>query len=103
MFYVYMIYSKSYDEFYLGSTDDLKRRYEEHKGGKTKSTRKAKDWKIVYYEAYLTYKAAKQREAKLKKSGKLYVNLKQRIRESFESDILSEGEALDRSPGKRRP
>ncbi|XHN46028.1 hypothetical protein O1Q81_02084 [Lonepinella sp. MS14436] len=85
MFYVYMLYSKDYDEFYLGSTSDLKRRYEQHINGLNQSTKKYKDLKLVYYEAYLTEQSARQREANLKRSGKAYTSLKQRIRESFET------------------
>ncbi len=97
-----MLYSRQYDEFYLGSTSDLKQRYQAHLDGKNKSTCKRKDWIVSYYEAYLTATSAKERESRLKRSGKAYVSLKQRIRESF-TDNLGEGEALDRSPSKRRP
>ena len=83
MYYVYVLYSTELDEFYLGSTTDLKRRYEQHKKGENKSTRKVSDWKVVYYEAYLAHATAKRREANLKRSGKAYVSLKQRIRDSF--------------------
>ena len=100
-----MLYSAEYDEFYLGSTTDLKRRYEQHKKGENKSTRKASDWKVVYYEVYQAHATARRREASLKRSGKAYVSLKQRIRAGFndQTDNLGEGEALDRSPSKRRP
>lgn len=83
MFYVYLLYSDSFDEFYLGSTRDLKKRFKQHQEGLNKSIRKAKDCKVVYYEAYLTEKSATQREANLKRSGKAYHSLKQRVRESL--------------------
>ena len=102
MYYVYVLYSKSLDEFYLGSTEDLRRRLQQHLNGENTSTKKATDWQVSYYEAYLSACAARRREANLKRSGKAYQSLKQRIRESFEGD-LGVGEALDRSPGKRRP
>ena len=101
MFYVYVLYSKSLDEFYLGSTTDLRKRFQAHEAGENRSTRKAKDWIVSYYEAYLTEYAVRKREANLKRSGKAYCSLKERIRETL--DNLGEGEALDRSPGKRRP
>ena len=103
MFYVYVLYSAKRDEFYLGSTNDLKRRFEEHKGSLNRSTKQVDDWIVSYYEAYLTYETAKRREARLKRSGKAYQSLKLRVRESLGTDNLGEGEALDRSPGKRRP
>ena len=102
MFYVYVLYSEKLNRFYLGSTKDLKRRVLQHKQGETRSTKHASDWILSYYEAYLTEQGVKQREARLKRSGKAYSSLKQRIRESM-TDPLSEGEASNRSPGKRRP
>ena len=102
MFYVYMLYSEELDQFYLGSTTDLKRRVVQHKKGENRSTKQASDWIVSYYEAYLTEQAVRQREANLKRSGKTYSSLKQRIRETL-TDNLGEGEALNRSPGKRRP
>jgi putative endonuclease len=101
MFYVYVLYSREQDEFYLGSTTDLKKRLASHRQGENKSTQKAQDWIVSYYEAYLTEYASKQREANLKRSGKAYHSLKLRIRTTL--DNLGEGEALDRSPSKRRP
>ena len=101
MFYVYVLFSQSFDEFYLGSTTDLKKRFKAHKEGLNRSTKKTDDWILSYYEAYLDEKSARDREANLKRSGKAYFSLKQRIRQSL--DNLGEGEALDRSPGKRRP
>ncbi len=78
MFYVYMLYSKELDQFYLGSTTDLKRRVVEHKRGENRSTKQASDWIVSYYEAYLTKNAVRQREANLKRSGKAYSKLKPR-------------------------
>ena len=104
MNYVYLLYSPSLDQFYLGSTADLKRRLLEHRTGRVRSTRKTNDWMVAYYEAYLTEQDARDRERALKRSGSVYVTLKRRIRKSLErAGHLGEGEAPDRSPGKRRP
>lgn len=101
MHYTYVLFSRSLNEFYLGSTCDLRERLKAHRVGMNRSTRKVDDWVVAYYEAYLTEHAARKREANLKRSGKAYSSLKERIRETL--DNLGEGEALDRSPGKRRP
>ena len=104
MYYVYLLYSKQLDRFYLGYTADLRRRLVEHKEGRNRSTSRTQDWMVAYYEAYLTRKAARAREAALKRSGGVYQTLKRRVRASMEeAGHLGEGEALDRSPGKRRP
>lgn len=51
---------------YVGYTKDLKRRVEEHRQQKTKSTRPRTPLKLIYYEACLDGKDAKQREKYLK-------------------------------------
>ena len=54
MFYVYCINSlDDNNRFYIGSTCDLRRRLEEHNAAKNRST-KNHQWKVVYYEAYVT-------------------------------------------------
>lgn len=65
MFYVHLLYSAKRDEFYLGSTDDLKRRFGEHKAGLNRSTKRADDWIIAYYEAYLRRGMKRQSGEKL--------------------------------------
>ncbi len=52
MHYVYILISKKDGKFYTGSTNDLKRRLDEHNGGKVESTRRRKPFKIIYYEVY---------------------------------------------------
>jgi putative endonuclease len=80
MHYVYVIQSdKKRDRFYIGFSDDLKRRLKEHNDGSNYSTRGNK-WRLVYYEAYLTRAAAIQRERVLKGDGRTRRHLMERIR-----------------------
>ena len=83
MYYVYLLYSLRLDEFYLGYSSDLKKRIWQHQSGKNKSTKQTDDWILAYYEAYLTESLARSRESKLKRSGKAYVSLKERVRKSI--------------------
>lgn len=53
---------------YTGSTADLKRRIEEHKLGKVKSTKNLLPLKLIHYEAYLLKEDALRREKYLKSS-----------------------------------
>ncbi len=80
MFYVYVLKSKKYDELYIGSTNDLKRRIIEHNTGKVESTKRKKPYKLVYYEAYGAEPDARIREKMLKLRGqarnKLLLRLK---------------------------
>jgi len=61
MYYAYILYSCKYDEFYCGYTEDLRKRYTEHKNGKVKST-KNRDMSLLFYEAFRSEKDARRRE-----------------------------------------
>lgn len=67
-YYVYVLQNKK-GQFYKGSTADLRKRMTAHNTGRVRSTKKEKPWKLVYYEAFLSKKAAKREELFLK-SGK---------------------------------
>jgi len=66
MWYVYLLYDKTQDRFYIGVTHDLKRRLAEHARGKTKTTAKMVDFELAYYEACRNEADAKDRERQLK-------------------------------------
>jgi putative endonuclease len=68
---------------YVGYTKDLKKRYRQHKSGHAQAT-KHKEWKLVYYEAYLSQDDARRREQKLK-DGRAKYQLLERIAESKEN------------------
>ena len=68
MFYVYLLERLDAKVYYLGYTADLKRRVKEHNGDYGSKTTKAYQWKLIYYEAYLTEKLAKDRERQLKRN-----------------------------------
>ncbi|MBI2113316.1 MAG: GIY-YIG nuclease family protein, partial [Candidatus Wildermuthbacteria bacterium] len=51
MFYVYVLESKKNGELYKGYTNNLAQRVEEHNQGLNFSTKSAKPWKCIYYEA----------------------------------------------------
>ena len=69
MFYTYILQSKKDGDLYIGSTTDLRRRFEEHNTGKVASTKHRKPFALLYYEAYLTEELARKRESSLKKRG----------------------------------
>ena len=83
MFYVYVLQSETDDEkFYLGSALELRKRLEEHNLGENTSTR-GHQWKLVYYEAYVSLAAARDREHKLKHNGRAKRVLMERIKASL--------------------
>jgi putative endonuclease len=54
MHYVYILQSELDEEFYIGKTADLKRRYSEHSRGQVESTKHRRPLKLLCYEAYHT-------------------------------------------------
>ena len=45
--YVYILYSSSLERYYVGITDDLENRLEQHNSGKGNYTSKGMPWKLV--------------------------------------------------------
>jgi len=83
MTYVYILKSKKDANFYIGSTNDLKRRMTEHNAGLVFSTKARTPFELIYYEAYKSEKDAKRREKNLKLRSRAFAQLKKRIRESM--------------------
>jgi putative endonuclease len=74
MHYVYVLRSHADGNFYVGYTNDLKRRFGEHQDGKVASTKGRLPVELVYYEACRTREDATKRENYLKTAwGKRYI------------------------------
>jgi putative endonuclease len=84
MFYVYVLISLQDKELYIGSTNNLVKRLEEHNSGKVPATRPRIPLTLVYYEAYAAEKGAREREAQLKLRGQARAQLIKRLRSSLE-------------------
>ncbi len=84
MYYLYILKSKKDGNLYTGSTNDLKRRFSEHNGGKVSSTKSQIPYILIYYESYANENDARRREFALKKDGKALGQLKRRISESLQ-------------------
>jgi len=66
MWYVYILLCDQ-KIFYVGSTNDLKRRIQQHRKGESKYTSKFSDIKFVYYEKQSSEKSARSRELQIKR------------------------------------
>jgi len=66
MHFVYLLYSKDFDSFYIGYTKNLEVRLDQHNSGLTKSTKAKKPWLLVYSELFATQLEALKRERFLK-------------------------------------
>ena len=76
MFYAYLLECQQDKSWYIGYTADLKRRIGDHqKGCGCRTTSMKKNWKLIYYEAYIEKQDAIGREKFLKSgSGRKYLN-----------------------------
>lgn len=84
MYYFYVLKSQETDNwFYKGVTRNLDRRLRQHNNGETLSSSPHKPFRLVYYEAYLTFDAALRREQSVKKSGSVWKPLMDRIKRSL--------------------
>ncbi len=84
MYYVYVIKSKETDQHYIGMTNNIQRRLEEHNNGNSHWTKSRGPFELVYYEAYRSLDDAKIREKKLKQFKNSYIQLKKRLFNSIE-------------------
>ena len=85
MYYVYFLQNEN-NELYYGSTNNLKRRLQEHNSGRTYYT-KGRYWKLIYYEAYLSEKDARNRKKQLKLHGQAFAQTKRRIKNSLSTNL----------------
>ncbi len=67
MFYIYILYSKTADKYYVGQTDNIENRLESHQTGISKYTSFVHDWKLAYSESFETRNEAIRRENEIKK------------------------------------
>lgn len=66
MFYTYILESQKTKRYYVGCTNDIKRRLLEHNNGISKYTRLYAPWMIKYSEIFDTLKKARHREKEIK-------------------------------------
>lgn len=81
-FYVYFLQSIKNGRFYVGFTNNLRKRIEEHNCGAVRSTKPYLPWKLIYYEACLNEQDARRRENYFKTVQGQRL-LKRRIKEYF--------------------
>ncbi|KPL01996.1 MAG: hypothetical protein AMJ90_07120 [candidate division Zixibacteria bacterium SM23_73_2] len=65
-FWVYILKSRTEDRYYIGSTQNLKKRLEEHNSKKKRWTSRFQPWEIMYSEAFSNRGEAVKRERMLK-------------------------------------
>jgi len=82
MYYTYVLLSQKDKKLYVGCTEDLKLRFEQHIKGLVNSTKNRRPLILIYYEACLKQEDAFKREKYLKTHyGKMF--LKKRLKSYF--------------------
>ena len=73
-YYVYILQSEKDSNFYVGYTNDLKKRLTYHNDGRVQSTKNRRPLKLVYFEGCSNQQDATKREKYLKTAwGKRYI------------------------------
>ncbi|MEX1014749.1 MAG: GIY-YIG nuclease family protein [Candidatus Paceibacterota bacterium] len=65
-YFIYVLYSKKFKKSYVGVTNNLERRLNEHNSKKSFYTKRYVPWEIIYSEKYDNLKSARKRERYLK-------------------------------------
>ncbi|MBX9783887.1 MAG: GIY-YIG nuclease family protein [Chitinophagaceae bacterium] len=66
---MYIIYSSSLNQYYVGGTQDVNMRLEQHNNGKGNFTSKGIPWLLKYEQVYFSRFKAVNVELKIKKRG----------------------------------
>ena len=69
MFYVYILRSQRLQRYYVGSTEFVEKRLQEHNLGKSISTRAGIPWELIHIEVYTTRSEAVLQERRIKARG----------------------------------
>jgi len=64
---VYVLRSEKNDRYYIGSTNNLERRLEEHRKGSVRATSNLRPLSLVFQQEYETLREARRMEWKLKR------------------------------------
>ena len=79
MFFVYVLKSKKDGDLYIGFTNDLERRVDDHAKGLVASTKSRRPFELICCEGYKSRKDAQHREENLKLRSRAFAQLKKRI------------------------
>ena len=73
-YFTYILLSLKSGKFYIGSSDDIERRLQDHNWSRTPSTKSGIPWKVVYWEVFESRAEAVSREFEIKsKKSRKYI------------------------------
>ena len=90
-YFVYLIISKNSDNLisYVGYTNNLKKRINNHNSSKGAKFTRGRKWKLAYSKRYLSKSVAMKEEYKLKKNFKLRNRIKSKYYKNENFNITS--------------
>jgi putative endonuclease len=68
-YYTYILFSTKLNQYYIGSTNNLERRLNDHNTGQSKHTSKGMPWIVVFTKEFATRVEAVGLEMSIKKRG----------------------------------
>ncbi len=68
--FVYILYSDSFDKFYIGQTNDVESRVKRHNAGTEKATKPYLPWRLIWFTEKSSRQEAMELEKKLKNLSK---------------------------------
>lgn len=75
MFYVYVLFNKVTERYYVGYSPDLRKRLQKHLSGQVQSTKSNLNYKLVHYSSFIERSDALDFERYLKSgSGVAFMN-----------------------------
>jgi putative endonuclease len=69
LYFVYILYSQRLQRYYVGSTEVVEKRLQEHNRGKSASTRAGVPWELIHTESFINRSEAVLQERKIKARG----------------------------------
>jgi len=69
LYYTYILRSQHFQRYYVGSTQAVEKRLQEHNSGKSNSTRAGVPWELIYTKGFETRSEAMMHERKIKARG----------------------------------
>jgi putative endonuclease len=75
MYYIYIIYSKDFDVYYKGFSENVAQRLLYHNENRSRYTSNKGIWELVYSKAFETKKEALVEELRLKKLNRKSIEL----------------------------
>ena len=67
--YVYILHSQRTQRYYVGSTEDVEKRLQQHNAGKSSSTHAGRPWELIHTESFDSRSEAVLHERKIKARG----------------------------------